>query len=131
MDPLPLSAGLAVSDHVEAPPDGRVEVGSYKLSITCSPRQALFRAVLGEQTFDLSEASPATHIAVVGAGRGMSACPSAILSTGSARRAAATSGHNAREVQHLKVGALAIPFSTPASRPAFSSERPKAFQARM
>ena len=47
-----------------------VEVGGYKLSITYSPRQALFRAVLGEQTFDLSEASPATHIAVVGAGRG-------------------------------------------------------------
>ena len=69
MDELPLSAGLAFSDRIEALLDGQVQVRGVQLSITCRPPQALFRAVLKDQLFDLSEFSLGSHVAAVAAGR--------------------------------------------------------------
>jgi len=66
---LELSAGLAFSDRMEALLDARVTVQGCRLSITCRPPQTLFRAVLKEARYDLSEFSLGSHVAAVGAGR--------------------------------------------------------------
>jgi 4,5-dihydroxyphthalate decarboxylase len=66
---LELNAGLAFSDRMEALLDGRVGVEGCRLSITCRPPQTLFRAVLKEARYDLSEFSLGSHVAAVGAGR--------------------------------------------------------------
>ena len=69
MGDVQLSAGLVFSDRIEGLLDGQVQVRGAHLSITCRPPQALFRAVLKDQPFDVSEFSLGSHVAAVGSGR--------------------------------------------------------------
>jgi 4,5-dihydroxyphthalate decarboxylase len=67
--PPVLSFACAFSDRVEALLDGRVAVEGFDLDIQIRQPQAIFRAVLRDQAYDIAEMSIGSHVANIGAGR--------------------------------------------------------------
>ncbi len=63
-----LTFACAFSDRVEALLDGRVAVEGFDLDVQIRQPQAIFKAVLRDQAFDLAEMSLGSHLAAVSAG---------------------------------------------------------------
>jgi len=64
-----LGLGCVFSDRIEALLDGRVQLEGYDLHIRICQAQALFKDVLGAQTYDLAEMSLGAYISAMASGQ--------------------------------------------------------------